>query len=155
MNIKPCLGKIDEDAKIIYQDLFDRKNSNKDGKKRVHEDSAHLVQDLQSSLAHVLVASRSPQLSCPSINKRKTSILTGFDQVLSNDIRRSNDAQLEMAIANFFHYENIADRVVGSTRFQYMLKQAQLVGGESQPPKRKKIGDKNFFKFILYCNILI
>ncbi len=62
---------------------------------------------------------------------------------MSSDIRRSNNTQLEKAIADFFHCENIADRVVESSRFMYMLKQAQLVGGEFRPPTRK-IGDKNF-----------
>ncbi len=59
---------------------------------------------------------------------------------MSSDIRRSNDAQLEMTIADFFHCENIADQVVESTRFKYLLKQALLVGGgEFMPPKRKKL----------------
>ncbi len=63
---------------------------------------------------------------------------------MSNDIRRSNDTQLEMAIANFFHCENIADRVVESTRFKYMSKQARLVEGEFWPPTRKSIGGRIF-----------
>ncbi len=49
-----------------------------------------------------------------------------------------------MAIAGFFHCENIADRVVESTRFKYMLKQAWLVGGEFWPPTRKKLEGRNF-----------
>ncbi len=62
------------------------------------------------------------------MNKGQTTIPTGFDQVMSSNIRRSNDAQLEMAISDFFHYENIADQVVESTRCKYMLKQALLMG---------------------------
>ncbi len=31
----------------------------------------------------------------------------GFDRATSSDIRRSNNVQLEMVIANFFHCENI------------------------------------------------
>ncbi len=46
---------------------------------------------------------------------------------MSSDIRRSNDAQLEMAIANFFHSENIAERLVESTRFKYV--EAGMTGG--------------------------
>ena len=150
MHVKPCLGKINEHKKKIYQELFDRKNSSKAGKKRVHDDSTKLVKDSQSSLAQALVASRSPPLSCPPLNKGQTSILTGFDKVLYNDIQRSNDAQLEMAIADFFHCENITDRVVESTRFKYMLKQARLVGGEFWPPTRKKIGGKKNFNIVCY-----
>ena len=55
-----------------------------------------------------------------------------------------------MAIADFFHCENIADRVVESTRFKYMLKQARLVGGEFRSPTRKKIGGKKFLYYYLF-----
>ncbi len=62
MHAKPCLGKIDDDAKKIYLELFDRKNSNKVGKKQAHEDSAQSFKESHSSLAQALVASRSPLL---------------------------------------------------------------------------------------------
>ncbi len=63
---------------------------------------------------------------------------------MSSAIRRSNNAQLEMAIADFFHCENIADRVVESTKLKYMLKQAWLVGGEFRPPMRKNLEVRTF-----------
>ncbi len=72
---------------------------------------------------------------------------------MSNDISRRNDALLEMAIANFFHCENIADRVVELTRFKYVLKQAGLVGGEFWTPTRKKL--EAFFQLDLLLHILI
>ena len=87
------------------------------------------------------------------MNKGKPTIPTGFDQAMSSDITRSNDAQLEMAMADFFHCENIADRVVESTRFKYMLKQARLAGSEFRPPTRKKIGGKKYFLFFV-CLVL-
>ncbi len=130
MYVKPCFEKNDEQAKKLYQDLFDRKNSTKAGKKPVHDDSTLSVQNSQSSLAQALVASRSPPPFFPPLNKGQTLILTGFDQAMSSDIRRSNYAKLEMAIADFSHCENIIERVVEPTRFKYMLKQARLVGGE-------------------------
>ncbi len=49
-----------------------------------------------------------------------------------------------MAIADFFHCENIVDRIVELTRFKYKLKQARLVGGEFWPPMRKKLEVKIF-----------
>ncbi len=64
MYVNPCLGKIDE-HKNLYQELFDKKNSSKAGKKRLHDDSTKSVEDSQSSLAQALVASRSPPLLCP------------------------------------------------------------------------------------------
>ena len=36
-------------------------------------------------------------------------------------IRRSNDATVEMAIADFFHCENIPDAVVESSRFKRLI----------------------------------
>ncbi len=83
-------------AKKLYQELVERKNCSKACKKRVHDDSTKSVEDSQSSLAQALVASRSPPLSCPPLTKVQTSILSGFNQVMSND------DQLEMAIANSF-----------------------------------------------------
>ncbi len=67
---------------------------------------------------------------------------------MSSDIRRNNDAQLEMPIDDFFHCENISDQIVESTRFKYVLKQARLVGGEFWSPTRKKIEGKKVFHFI-------
>ncbi len=62
-----------------------------------------------------------------------------------------------MAIADFFHCENIVDRVVESTRFMYMLKQAWLVGGEFRPQTRKKIGGKNFLTLfvVIYSDLTL
>lgn len=148
-HVKPCLGKIDEEKKKMYRDLVDRKSSSKSGKKRNLDESTKSVEDSQGCLSQALVASRNPPLPDRPLNKGQTSIFSGFDRAMSNDIRRSNDAQLEMAIADFFHCENIADRVVESTRFKYMLKQARLVGGDFRPPSRKKIGGKNFVCFYL------
>ncbi len=62
---------------------------------------------------------------------------------MSSDIRRSNKSQLEMAIADFFHCENITDRVVESTRIKYMLKQVQLVAVRLGHQQGKNVG-KNF-----------
>ncbi len=64
---------------------------------------------------------------------------------MSSDVRRSNGTQLEKAIVDFFHCENIADRVVESTRLKHMLKQAWLVGGEFRSLTRKQLEVKKFY----------
>ena len=56
------------------------------------------------------------------------------------DIRKSNNATLEMAIADFFHSENIADAVVESPRFARLVRLSRLVGDDFVIPNRKKIG---------------
>jgi len=64
------------------------------------------------------------------------------------DIRRSNDATVEMAIADFFHCENIPDAVVESPRFVRLIRVCRLVGESFVLPNKKKIGgellDLNF-----------
>jgi hypothetical protein len=56
------------------------------------------------------------------------------------DIRKSNNATVEMAIADFFHCENIPDAVVESQRFQHLIKVCWLVGKDFVVPHQKKIG---------------
>ncbi len=58
---------------------------------------------------------------------------------MSSDIRRRNDSQIEMAIADYFRCVNITDQVVESTRFMCMLQQGQLVGGEFRLSIIKKL----------------
>ncbi len=98
----------DDDAIIVNEKLFNRKNSDKVGKKRAHKGSVQSVKDVQSSLDQELVTPNSPPLSFLSLNKGQIMIQAGFDCALSSDIYRSNDVLLEMAIADFFHCENIA-----------------------------------------------
>ncbi len=79
------------------------------------------------------------------MNKRQNTIQTWFDHVLLSDIGRSNDAWLEMAMADFFHSENIADCVVEFPRFKYLFKKAWLVGDELRPLTKKKMEVRIFF----------
>ena len=45
-----------------------------------------------------------------------------------------------MAIADFFHSENIPDQVVESTRFARLIEKARLIGDNFVLPSRKRIG---------------
>ncbi len=103
---------------------------------------------LRTCKAKVLVTSWSSPMSCPSLNEGQTTILRGFDWSMSSNIRRINNTQLEMATSDFFYCENTADRVVESTRFEYMMKKAWLVGDEFRPPTRKIRGKKIFILFV-------
>jgi hypothetical protein len=82
-----------------------------------------------------------------SYSKRKTpfalpSMQPSISASMQNmgDIRKSNNATLEMAIANFFHSENIADAVVESPRFARLVRVYRLVGDDFVIPNRRKIG---------------
>jgi len=65
-----------------------------------------------------------------------------------SDIRRSNDATVEMAIADFFHCKNIPDAVVESSRFKRLISVCRLLGDKFVPLNANKIGglllDLNF-----------
>ncbi len=56
------------------------------------------------------------------------------------DIRKSNNATVEMAIANFFHCKNIPDAVVESPRFIRLVHLCRLVGEDFIVPNQKQIG---------------
>ncbi len=97
-----------------YQGFFDRKNSQQVGRSHSMK-----TQSSQSRTCTALWLRHwwpwGSQLSCPFINKGQITILKSFDLAMSGDIKRSNDAQLEMAIADSFHCENLENIVVEST----------------------------------------
>ena len=56
------------------------------------------------------------------------------------DIRKSHNAIVEMAIADFFHCENIPDAVAESSRFKRLVKVCRHVGDDFVIPNCKKNG---------------
>ncbi len=58
--------------------------------------------------------------------------------IQSMDIRKSHIDIVEMAIADFFHCENIPDAVVESPRFKRLVKVCRFVGEGFVVPNRKK-----------------
>jgi hypothetical protein len=64
------------------------------------------------------------------------------------DIRQVNNTIAQMAIADFFHCENISDLVVETPRFKRMVNVLSKIGSDFEIPKRKQIGgpllDLNF-----------
>jgi hypothetical protein len=58
----------------------------------------------------------------------------------NTDIRKSHNAIVEMAIANFFHCENIPDAVAESSRFKRLVKVCRHVGDDFVIPNCKKNG---------------
>ncbi len=59
---------------------------------------------------------------------------------MSLDIRKSNNATVEMAIASFFNCKNIPDAVVKLPRFIRLVRVCRLVGEDFFVPNQKQIG---------------
>ena len=62
------------------------------------------------------------------------------------------NSQLQMAIADFFHCENIQDREVESHQFATLNAKPQLVGNDFKCPNRRQVGGKFLDHNYLSCN---
>ncbi len=60
--------------------------------------------------------------------------------MMNLNIQKSNNATVEMAIADFFHCKNIPDAVVESPRFIQLVLVCRLVGEDFVVPNQKQIG---------------
>ena len=56
----------------------------------------------------------------------------------------SNHLQLQMEIADLWHYDNILDRVVESHQFQTLITKTRLVGIDFKIPDRRQVGGDLF-----------
>ena len=81
--------------------------------------------------------------SVPFVPSRYALFSSGGQQTMKSvnmDIRHSNNARVEMAIADFFHSQNIPDAVVESPEFKRLVRQCRLVDNNFVIPNKKKIG---------------
>ncbi len=107
--------------------------------------SIHSSPSVQSSLAtkvgvgasHSSISSsmRGSMTSTPFALSSQSSISASIQNM---DIRKSHNAIVEMAIADFFHCENIPDAVVELPRFKRLVKVCRLVGEDFVIPNCKK-----------------
>ena len=76
------------------------------------------------------------------------SIESSVQRHHQTDINKSNNTDLEMAIADFFHCKAIPDRAVEAVRFKRIILVAKLAGRDFVVPNRKRVGkdilDLNF-----------
>jgi hypothetical protein len=99
--------------------------------------STHLLPSVPSSIAAKgsSVTSKNSSISFYTKGGSKTSTPLALSSqssisasIQNMDIRKSHNAIVEMAIADFFHCENIPDAVVESPRFKRLVKVCRLVG---------------------------
>ena len=133
-----------------YSDLWNLFEGKLEKKKRTHEEQLAFAEHRQQLATEALKAKRSkldshyPVIGINSSTAFTESSQPSMEASLQNmsqqDIRGSNNAALELAIADFFHSENIPDSVVESKRFAIVLKKARLVGDDFKIPHRHKLG---------------
>ncbi len=102
-----CKGTV---PPAYHQQYLQLNNSSKEksgSKKRAADDNLIIVSDLQSNAVSTLQSFKE--------SSHQMTIQTGMERTCQSDILHTNNAILEMAIADFFHCENIPDRVVEST----------------------------------------
>ena len=164
--IGTCSAIVNEPFLSRYQELYQKKDNTSAARKRSAIDVESTIASRQETATEQLMAKRGndrlpnlPPFYIPSssflpesnatIKKFTGSTSTtrfyssqpSISSALQNtvDIRKSNNASVEMAIADFFHCETIADSVVESPRFAQLLKLARTVGSNFKIPSRKKI----------------
>jgi len=168
-DIAICRAAISVNYRDRYQALYDRQVGRGDSKRKADEMISDSVTEQQEAAVkslldtrkhpmvsgvrkspHSLSSSHVASASGGAARSSSSASLQGQRQLSSMqlDIRRSNDAVVEMAIADFFHCENIPDAVVESSRFKRLISVCRLVGDKFVPPNANKIGgallDLNF-----------
>ncbi len=159
--IKPYKAAIPVNYLAQYQALKDKGESQADSKKRSVEVVDGIVEAQQSASVATLLTRHSAAMSQPagahqggtvisfpcsmschkvsssSVFSLQPSIFAGIQH--QTGIRKVNKLA-QMAIADFFHCENISDMVVESPRFKRMVFVLSKVGSNFGIPKQRQIG---------------
>jgi hypothetical protein len=164
-DIAICTVSIPKEYGGRYRALYARSTERMQSKKRAHADIEDALAMKQTVAVVNLLGKRGVAISGGSIAAKgsfvtsnssisfytkggsKTSTLFALSSqssisasIQNMDIRKSHNAIVEMAIAVFFHCENIPDAVLESPRFKRLVKVCHLVGGDFVVPNRMKIG---------------
>jgi len=156
-DIAICKAVITVPHKVRYQALYDSFMERLGTKKQSSEQIIQSVTLQQESAVASMLESRGKKVvsafgysphSYDSTHVASAAGATAKYQgqrsvsTMQLDIRRCNDATVEMAIADFFHCENIPDIVVESPRFKRLISVCRLVGDKFVPPNAHKLGGK-------------
>ena len=146
-----------EDAQV-YEDLFNRFVARKNAKKRLNDEQTNFAETRQEVAVEALTAKRSKKgggsgmdsyypvtrvsssIKTAGHPSNQPSIKASVQNLTQKVIRVSNNISLQMAIADFFHSENIPDHTAKSKRFAIMLRKARLFGDDFLIPDRNRIG---------------
>ncbi len=96
----------------------------KEGRKRGADELMTALTERQADATRNLKSkyigntSQNPVKSCASVGGGQMTIDVGMEHASQLYIRKSNNAAMEMAIADFFHCENIPNQAVESSHFK-------------------------------------
>ncbi len=97
-----CKGTVPPAYHQQYLQLYNSLKEKSGSKKRPADDNLLIVSNLQSNAVSTFQSSK--KTSC------QMTIQTGMEHTCQSDICHTNNAMLEMAIADFFRGKNIPDR---------------------------------------------
>jgi hypothetical protein len=110
----------------------------------LHQSSSVTPASSRSHLSFAGGASTISTSSYTSIKGRaQPKLACSFQRTMSTmnmDIQKSNNATVEMSIADFFHCENIPDSVAEFPIFLRLIRVCRLVGEDFVVPSKRKIG---------------
>ena len=163
-DIAICKSGIGVSYRDRYQALYDRQTGKCDSKRKADERISDSVTEQQEAAVKSLLETRkqpwvsgfvrksppphslsSSNVASASGGAARSSSSTSLQgqrsakTMFQSDIRKSNDATVEMAIADFFHCENIPDAVVESPRFKRLISVCRLLGDNFVPPNAIKL----------------
>jgi len=136
-DIAICKAVISAKYRDQYQALYDRQFARIESKRKSDKRISDSVTEQQEAAvksfletrkqpffsSHVVSASggAARSSSSPSLQGQRS-----VSTMLQSDIRRSNNAMVEITIADFFHCKNIPDAVVESPRFKRLISVCRL-----------------------------
>jgi hypothetical protein len=116
--------------------------------------SIHSAPSVQSSIPMMVGAGTSYSSIATSMRGSTQFALSSQPSISASiqnmDILKSHNFIVEMAIADFFHCENILDAVVELTRFKRLVKVCCLLGDDFFVPNRIKVSGE--LEYINYEN---
>ncbi len=149
-----CASSIQPDCLAQYCAYHNGMNEKKEGRKRGAEELMTALTKWQQEATRKLQVKYEgdpkPVNSSISIGDGQMTIDVGMERASQLDIRKSNNAAMEMAIADFFHCENISDWDAESSQFCQMIKLASLVRKDFVVPNKKNWMWENFLCYFSF-----
>lgn len=158
-HIAPCKAFIPPANVERYRKFRRNSNNSSSANKQAREENDDYVEERQQAATTLSLASKRKNCIVPTLEyfghtstskKRstgKSTIQCSIDAAVhstnknshQSDVRSSNNARLEMAIADFVHSDGLPFSLPQSRRFHHILHLAKTVGPDFKIPNRNKV----------------